>query len=345
MRKNGTLTYIIGDHLGSTSIVTDDEGTVISQQYYKAWGEVRYESATSPTNYTYTGQYSYVSDFGLYFYNARWYDSSLGRFAQADTIIPSGVQGLDRYAYVNNNPIMYRDPSGHCGIGIVDPDDCLRSDRSNAPPPLSQQLAGYGITTNNSTPTQRRATLQAAQLAGGKIAETIGGGISSQDAFRQAQGDITINFNANNTNYCETVTREITCGTGLNMAWGVQTIIHEFGHVFDNQFEDIYGRKASDYPDNEWRLTYEGYKDDWYPSMQHPAKDDGYGNRARIEDFADMYLNWVLDMNPAFPDNGFTNEGLGNDRRNMMNNTAYDPNYDLYPRGMPVWLRLMGLMP
>jgi hypothetical protein len=38
-----------------------------------------------------------------------------GRFIQADTIIPQqqGVQGWDRYAYTNNNPVKYTDPSGH----------------------------------------------------------------------------------------------------------------------------------------------------------------------------------------------------------------------------------------
>lgn len=40
-------------------------------------------------------------------------DPSLGRFAQADTIVPSGVQGWDRFAYVNNSPVIYTDPSGH----------------------------------------------------------------------------------------------------------------------------------------------------------------------------------------------------------------------------------------
>ncbi len=109
----GTLYFILGDHLGSTSLVTSASGLVVSQTQYKAWGEVRYNSGTNPTNYTYTGQYSYTADFGLMFYNARWYDSSLGRFAQADTIVPAGVQGYDRYAYVNNNPIRYKDPSGH----------------------------------------------------------------------------------------------------------------------------------------------------------------------------------------------------------------------------------------
>ncbi|MBL8062551.1 MAG: hypothetical protein JNK32_06005 [Anaerolineales bacterium] len=33
--------------------------------------------------------------------------------AQADTIIPPGVQGLDRYAYVNNSPMNFVDPTGH----------------------------------------------------------------------------------------------------------------------------------------------------------------------------------------------------------------------------------------
>ena len=83
-------------------------------------GEVRYESGTIPTDYTYTGQYSNVEDFGLMFYNARWYDVSLGRFAQADTLIPGAgnSQAWDRYAYANNNPLKYNDPSGHyfvCG--------------------------------------------------------------------------------------------------------------------------------------------------------------------------------------------------------------------------------------
>lgn len=113
MRKNGTLNFIIGDHLGSTSLVTDASGTVINETKYKAWGETRYSSGNEMTKYQYTGQYSYTNDFGLMYYGARWYDSSLSRFAQADTIVPSGVQGYDRYAAMNNNPIKYIDPSGH----------------------------------------------------------------------------------------------------------------------------------------------------------------------------------------------------------------------------------------
>jgi RHS repeat-associated protein len=116
MRKNGTLNFIIGDHLGSTSLVTDANGVVISETKYKAWGEVRYSSGAEQTKYTYTGQYSYVSDFGLHFYNARWYDSSLSRFTSPDSIIPDpyNSQDWDKYIYTLNNPIRFNDPSGHC---------------------------------------------------------------------------------------------------------------------------------------------------------------------------------------------------------------------------------------
>jgi RHS repeat-associated protein len=120
VHKNGVLNYLLSDHLGPTSLVTDAAGVIVSRQQYKAWGETRSTSGSEVTRYQYTGQYSYELDFGLQFYNARWYDSSLGRFAQAYTIVPGGVQGYDRYAYTNNNPVKYTDPSGHgvdCGIG------------------------------------------------------------------------------------------------------------------------------------------------------------------------------------------------------------------------------------
>jgi RHS repeat-associated protein len=52
---------------------------------------------------------------GLYDYGARWYDPMLGRFVQADSVVPSmgDPQAWDRYAYVDNNPVRYVDPTGH----------------------------------------------------------------------------------------------------------------------------------------------------------------------------------------------------------------------------------------
>lgn len=116
-----TLYYTLSDHLGSTSITTNASGVKIAEMRYKAWGEVRYANGDSQTDRTYTGQRSYSSDFGLMFYNARWYDTNTGRFAQADNIdIKVGdTQSLDRFAYVSNNPIIRTDPTGHVAIPVI----------------------------------------------------------------------------------------------------------------------------------------------------------------------------------------------------------------------------------
>ncbi len=123
-----SVEYMIGDHLGSTSMTTDATGVKISEMRYKAWGETRYTWTDAPANpspayamtrYQYTGQFSYEAEFGLYFYNARWYDSQLGRFAQADSDVPGGVQGLDRYVYANNSPAMFIDLTGHAPRACV----------------------------------------------------------------------------------------------------------------------------------------------------------------------------------------------------------------------------------
>jgi RHS repeat-associated protein len=81
MRKGSTFYCLLSDHLGSTSKVATSTGTLHSQQLYKAWGESRYTSGTLPTRYTYTGQYSYASDFGLVYYGSRFYDPLLARWA------------------------------------------------------------------------------------------------------------------------------------------------------------------------------------------------------------------------------------------------------------------------
>jgi RHS repeat-associated protein len=143
-RTNGTLSYVTGDHLGSTSLTTDANGNLISELRYKPWGETRYVNGSTQTDYKYTGQREEAS-LGLYFYNARWYDPALGRFAQADTIVAKGVQGLDRYAYVNNSPIRYADPSGH------DPSDCVSHDATETcqPPPPVLVILACGVDSTN----------------------------------------------------------------------------------------------------------------------------------------------------------------------------------------------------
>jgi RHS repeat-associated protein len=117
-------TWLLGDHLGSTSVAANNDGSLLARQGYKAWGEQRFPTGASPlpTTFRYTGQRE-ASSIGLYFYGARWYDAGLGRWTQPDNIIPlaiQGVQAFDRYAYVRNNPLKYVDTDGHCiNLGLA----------------------------------------------------------------------------------------------------------------------------------------------------------------------------------------------------------------------------------
>jgi RHS repeat-associated protein len=73
-----------------------------------------------PTDKKFTGQR--LDNTGLYYYGARYYDASIGRFISPDTIIsnPANPQSYNRYSYCLNNPLKYRDPSGH-RIDFYDP--------------------------------------------------------------------------------------------------------------------------------------------------------------------------------------------------------------------------------
>jgi len=129
-----TLYYLLGDHLGSTAITACGNtsgcgavalGGLVAELRYKAWGEQRYASGTTPTTYKYTGQRE-EAGLGLYFYVSRWYDPAVGRFLQADSIVPGAgnPQAFNRYSYVLNSPLKYIDPTGHraCGDGELDGD-------------------------------------------------------------------------------------------------------------------------------------------------------------------------------------------------------------------------------
>jgi RHS repeat-associated protein len=78
------------------------------------YGEARSASGTLPAERQFTGQ-RLDGLSGLYFYNARYYDAGLGRFASADSIVPAtgNPQAWNRYSYVLNNPLRFLDPTGH----------------------------------------------------------------------------------------------------------------------------------------------------------------------------------------------------------------------------------------
>ena len=152
MRNNdGSINYLLGDHLGSVSTVVNASGEIISQSRYLPFGELLWEDGTSPTDYTYTGQRS-LSDIGLMDYNARFYDPMLGRFTSPDSIVPDpgSVIGYNRFAYVNNNPMIYTDPSGH---RIADDPGYVAPDKHKILEKTQNEIANDTVNTISGIPT------------------------------------------------------------------------------------------------------------------------------------------------------------------------------------------------
>jgi RHS repeat-associated protein len=88
---------------------------VVARIAYFPFGGTRTSSGTLNTDERFTGQR--LDQSGLYYYNARYYDATIGRFISADTMVPgfSNPQSLNRYSYCWNNPLKYVDPTGHWG--------------------------------------------------------------------------------------------------------------------------------------------------------------------------------------------------------------------------------------
>ena len=113
-KKTGTsVNYYHPDHLGSSSVITNDTGSKVEEISYYPYGENRLPTS-NVVKHRYTGQ-EWDSETGLYYYGARYYHPAIGRFISADTIVanPNNPQNLNRYAYVLNNPLRYVDPTGH----------------------------------------------------------------------------------------------------------------------------------------------------------------------------------------------------------------------------------------
>ena len=116
--------YILKDHLGSWTTITDAEGTVEQELSFDAWGNLR--NPVTWQNYSvaepveapmfdrgYTG-HEHITAFGLINMNGRCYDPLTSSFLSVDAYVqdPTSAQAFNRYAYCGYNPLRYTDPTG-----------------------------------------------------------------------------------------------------------------------------------------------------------------------------------------------------------------------------------------
>jgi len=154
---SNTLYYILKDHLGSASVITDANGVTVGETRYYPYGETRLTTGTIFTDKLFTGQRE-MAGLGIYHYGARFYSSKLGRFLSADTITPDpfNSQDLNRFSYVRNNPLRYTDPTGH--MMTVDDGGGGGCYPCTPPPPSGGTTGGRTATRTTTTPTTTPTT-------------------------------------------------------------------------------------------------------------------------------------------------------------------------------------------
>lgn len=102
------------DLRGSTIALTDENGKITSRYGYSTYGQVTAEN--EETSFMYNGRDGVMKDSnGLLYMRARYYMPDMMRFTSADKVKGTVMEPatLNRYAYVEGNPISKVDPSGY----------------------------------------------------------------------------------------------------------------------------------------------------------------------------------------------------------------------------------------
>lgn len=269
-------------------------------------------------------------------YKARFYSPALGRFTQPDTITPNMTQGLNRYSYVGNSPIIFSDPSGHRPV-CDEPSECKRV-------PKSSSLLIFKADDGQNWTDQEKKILK---KGANDIAKALARDINSENRLLWKMGEIdqyqritsTQAFNnvfggpivvRRSGSDCDCWAQHMNKQDGQHYEiWIFSTtsaedlishpylIVHEIGHAFNAA---VGGQPAYSVPGSLFRPTnsegiigtdidgnFYGYHGAHFQWQFGKTAGDAQGG----EEFADMFVGWTYGK--------WENSSIGINRQNFMN--------------------------
>ena len=141
----------------------DNSGTEVVRYTYDSWGKLISTTGSLASTlgvknpYRYRG-YRYDAETGLYYLTGRYYDPQIGRFINADTAdvlvaSPMALTDKNLFAYCENNPVMFMDPSGYGKTYVIyynNPGSGFETQAMNSPyyNKNSKDVYMIGVTSN-----------------------------------------------------------------------------------------------------------------------------------------------------------------------------------------------------
>jgi RHS repeat-associated protein len=109
MLRGGTTSYYQVDGLGSVTSLSSPAGALAQTYTFDSFGNQTASTGSLTSPFRYTGRES-DSETGMYYYRARYYDPTTGRFLTEDPL--RFHAGSNFYIYTFNSPQSLIDPSG-----------------------------------------------------------------------------------------------------------------------------------------------------------------------------------------------------------------------------------------
>ncbi len=322
---DSTTEYFLGDALESVRQLADTTGSVTLTQSYSPYGETVTSVGSGYSAYQYTGEIrdSYIK---LIYLRSRYYAPETGRFLTKDS-----WQGdynrplsLNRWNYVEGNPVNLIDPSGMIPEKKADEADELveklrkyniqaKKDWGYRLVPVHPSSLPPGIVTgilysgceweegNWRTIRELRLVKQAVTDMAAKL-----GGV---DRFKSAMGDSIVNVYR--------INRETFLGSGaysinnvilpnnvyrVDDSWAKGQMVHELAHVWDTrQTPPFYLSYAMNLQTKYFNSYCDGFAEICPPKSERPP--DQYATNNEREDFAQsfafcMYPNFKFKLRP-----------------------------------------------